>query len=352
MNSYKVLGLMSGTSLDGLDIACVEFRETDGIWAFQVLKATTVSYDLPMKKYLTETSFCSGAELIKRHVDFGKYLGNQVKDFIQQHDINVDLISSHGHTIFHQPQHGYTFQLGEGQSIYAITNIPVVFDFRSQDVALGGQGAPLVPMGDKMLFEKYDACINLGGISNISFEKENHRVAFDVSPLNMVLNYLAEKLGKSMDENGMIASTGRMNENLFHQLNGLGYYTLHGPKSIGREWVEKEVIPMLDASMLSVSDQLHIFTRHAAFQMAQVLNMHHLEHCLITGGGAYNQFFVHCLKEYSRAKFIIPDKEIIEFKEALIFAFLGLLRKRNQINVLSDVTGATHDHSSGLIVGG
>jgi anhydro-N-acetylmuramic acid kinase len=349
MRPYKVLGLMSGTSLDGLDMAYAEFIKENGHWKMQHIIAETLPYTNDFKKWLIHTMQCSGAELIKRHIEYGKYLGNAALAFIRKHELQPELIASHGHTIFHQPEQGYTFQLGHGSGIKVITGIHTVWDFRTMDVLLGGQGAPLVPMGDRLLFGDFDACLNLGGISNISFEYQHQRIAFDITPFNIVFNQLCQPLGISFDPGGYHASTGKLNEKLLDAFNQLEFYKKPPPRSLGKEWIDQYIFPLFKEYPDSTENHLHTFAKHVAIQISDTLNKYNIQNVLITGGGAYNQFFIEQLKSLSKAEIVIPDDITIQFKEALIFGLLGVLRIRNEINTLASVTGAASDSTGGCL---
>jgi anhydro-N-acetylmuramic acid kinase len=349
MERYKVLGLMSGTSLDGLDLAYAEFIPELDAWKMQHIIAETFSYTDEFRQWLNETMQCSGSELMERHIKFGKYLGKSALEFIQKHQLQPQLIASHGHTIFHQPEYGYTFQLGHGSGIRAITGIETVWDFRTLDVLLGGQGAPLVPIGDRLLFGSYHACLNLGGISNISFEFNDQRIAFDISPFNLVLNWLSQKLGLEFDPDGNYASKGKLNNHLLQSLNQLEFYKKTPPRSIGKEWIDRNVLPLFETYPDTTENHLHTFTVHAAIQISEILKKYNISKLLVTGGGTYNRFFMNQLKSMNRAEVVIPDDTTIQFKEALIFGLLGVLRIRKEINILASVTGASSNSSGGCI---
>lgn len=341
------IGLMSGTSLDGLDICLAEFEKQD-TWTFQILKAETLSYSEDWEIRLRNSIHLSSEDLLELHSDYGFYLGQQVKKFIHQHQLeNIDLIASHGHTVFHQPKRKFTLQIGDGKAIKLETGLPVIYDFRSQDVLMRGNGAPLVPIGDELLFSGYSACLNLGGFSNISLRSEGKRIAFDIAPVNIVLNYLAQQLHKSFDENGALAAKGKTDETLLNQLNALEFYQISHPKSLGIEWCHQHIFPLLEN--IETFDALATFTEHAAQQIANVINGYSIKDILITGGGAYNTFLIEKIRAKTKAEVIIPEKEIINYKEALIFAFMGVLKMNNEINVLSSATGSTADHCSGVI---
>lgn len=353
-NQYHVIGLMSGTSLDGLDIAFCHFKNNHHHWTFSILKTKSIEYQDSLAKRLKNAISLNAADLLVFHNYYGTWLGNQVNDFIHQNNLGVDFISSHGHTIFHQPEIGLTYQIGSGQHLANTCNHKVICDFRTNDISMGGQGAPLVPIGDQLLFSEYDFCLNLGGISNISFHQNNKRIAYDISPANMLLNHICSKINKPYDDKGKIAKTGKLNPDLLDRLNRIEYYTLPIPKSLGYEWFSKEVIPIIEASQHTIEDILHTAVHHIAIQIAQAIKSNCTSKgssLLITGGGAKNDFLIEVLKEQLEGyiKICIPPKEIIDYKEALIFAFMGVLKDRNEVNCLKSVTGAIKDTSSGVV---
>ncbi|HOR59721.1 MAG TPA: anhydro-N-acetylmuramic acid kinase [Bacteroidales bacterium] len=348
--SFNIIGLMSGTSLDGLDIAFVKFDEKNNNWIFKIVKAETVNYEPVLIQKFLSAHVMSALELKYLEKEFSEFCAKAVNNFTNDISEKFDLIASHGHTVFHQPEKGMTLQIGDGELIAKRCGINVISDFRSGDVALGGQGAPLVPIGDELLFYDYDACVNLGGFSNISFKNNNKkRVAFDICPVNIVLNHLCQKIGEKYDENGKIASENIVNKTLLAELNDLDYYFKKYPKSLGREWVEKEVFPILEKYLQtdSVENIISTFTIHIAFQISE--NIKNFSKVLFTGGGAYNGFLIKKIEEFSSVNIVVPENKIVDFKEALIFAFLGLLRWQNKINCLASVTGAERDSCCGKI---
>ena len=350
---WYVIGVMSGTSLDGVDLTYVKI-EKEKAYSFDILESKTVNYSEKWKNILFEAFNYSGEKLTKLNADYGKFLGEVINEFIQKKKLkNIDFIASHGHTIFHQPHLNYTLQIGNGAEICAINNIKTICDFRVQDVALGGQGAPLVPIGDRFLFSEYTFCLNLGGFSNISFEKEKERIAFDICPVNIVMNQYTRKIGLEYDDKGKMASKGNLNKNLLEELNGLPFYNDDQPKSLGYEYIEDVILPMIDNYELPVEDILRTFVEHVAIQIANVVNVNRTqnltENMLVTGGGAFNDFLIDRLRDLSKVEIVIPDKEIIDFKEALVFALLGVLKDQNEVNCLKSVTGAKRDHSSGVV---
>ena len=349
MQLYKAIGLMSGTSLDGVDIACCEFEQRDNQWSFEIRNAVTIAYSDLWRKRLSEANNLDAYDFSSLNCEYGSYLGDHVRDFVLRYSLNPDLVASHGHTIFHRPDLGVTVQIGHGAYIAKSSGLPVVCDFRSLDVARGGQGAPLVPVGDQLLFPEYRYCLNLGGFGNISFDQSGERIAFDICPVNIVLNHLARKMGKSFDENGNIARQGNINANLLTSLNELPFYQKNSPKSLGREWLESVVLPILEKSTISIQDKLRTFTEHIAIQVAESTMNKKIGQILITGGGSHNVFLVNRIKSNTNNKIVIPNKLLIDYKEAMIFAFLGILRYHGLNNIFASVTGADSDMCSGAI---
>lgn len=354
MKIYKVIGLMSGTSLDGLDLAYCHIWQTNTGWDYKIKQTKSVAYNLEMKLALKKAIHLSALDLLLLNNTYGTWLGKQVKQFIEEFQLEIDFISSHGHTVHHQPKKGLTYQIGSGQHIANASGYKVVCDFRINDVALGGQGAPLVPIGDQLFFSTYDFCLNLGGISNISFQKDNKRIAYDIGLANMVLNYSTQKINIPFDKGGKLAKKGKINKELWNKLNSLEYYKLPFPKSTGYEWFSKKVIPIIEATNDNVENLLHTCIHHICQQIAiQVLPIfpHKKSSMLVTGGGALNNFLIETLqlKLGNQVKLVPTNKTLIEFKEALIFALMGVLRVENKVNALSSVTGAKRDTSGGVI---
>jgi anhydro-N-acetylmuramic acid kinase len=343
-----VLGMMSGTSLDGLDLALCRFEFDGQRWSHSIVAAETVAYSESEKQDFRDAAFLGGAELIRFDAECGRTMGLRARAFLERQSVRPDFIASHGHTLFHQPHNGFTFQAGSGAHLAAAAGLPVVCDFRSLDVALGGQGAPLVPVGDRLLFGAYDFCLNLGGIANISYELGPDRLAFDICPVNMALNHLAGKLGMEYDRNGEAAGRGLINARLLEQLNGIPFYSLDPPKSLGREWFDLQFLPLIHQSDLQPEDLLATCSEHIAVQIARVMTGWNGS-VLVTGGGAWNAFLIGRLRKHLGAEIIVPDALTVNFKEALVFAFLGLLRWNSLANTLESVTGASASTSSGVI---
>jgi anhydro-N-acetylmuramic acid kinase len=354
--TYRAIGLMSGSSLDGLDIAFVEFLHHGGVWSFEIIAADCYQYSAQWKEKLQSATSLSAFDYALLHAQYGHYLGKEVLRFIEQNGLQykVGLISSHGHTTFHLPPK-MTAQLGDGAAIAAETGLPVVTELRALDVAFGGQGAPIVPIGEKLLLKGYEYYLNLGGIANISFQKDDQYVAFDVCPANRVLNMIIAKEGKEYDTGGEMASTGTVNEELLEKLNDLPYYQQPYPKSLANRFGTDEVYPLVASFNLSTADALRTYVEHIVQQIKRSINHQPPttnNKLLVTGGGAFNSFLVQKLAVVLTAldiEVVVPDEKIVQYKEALIMAFMGVLRWRQEYNVLSSVTGAQRDSIGGAL---
>lgn len=344
--SYYCIGSMSGTSLDGLDLAYIYFRVIDSKIEYKILYTETIPYTTQWSEKLKKVFFGTALDLVKINVDYGKYIGEAVNSFVKKFKIQqVDFVASHGQTIFHNPAEGYTCQIGSGATIAATCGYKVISDFRTQDVALGGQGAPLVPIGDKIFFSDFDYCINIGGFANISYEKDQVRKAFDICPANIILNHYAEKNGADYDANGAWARSGKTHFGLLKSLDQLSIYSTKDSMSF--EKVESEIIPLIESFNLSIQDVLNTVSEHIAIKIANAMDKK--GRAIITGGGALNSYLIERINKNTAVEIIIPETQIIQFKEALIFALLGLLKLENRVNCLSSVTRARKDHSSGVI---
>jgi anhydro-N-acetylmuramic acid kinase len=345
-NKLRVIGIMSGTSLDGIDLVYAEFWLTEK-WNFSVGPFQTIAYSRKWKDELQTLQSKDESYISQIDQEYGSLLGAYAHQFIKEHKLEVDAVCSHGHTIFHQPEKKITLQIGDARKIAEECQKTVINDFRSLDVELGGQGAPLVPIGDQLLFSNFDYCLNLGGFSNVSYQKNEKRIAYDICPVNIVLNKLSLKLGFEYDNCGDMASQGIINKPLLNDLNLLNYYSKSAPKSLGVEWVNKYFWPIVDSYTDSTINQLRTCVEHMAQQIGESLNN---GKCLSTGGGTFNTFLMARIKNYSKTTIHIPTKDIINYKEALIFGFLGVLKLKDEINCLSSVTGASRDCSSGTIL--
>lgn len=349
---YNIIGVMSGTSLDGIDLAYVTFYYDSKTWNFEVICTDTVGYNLEWKEQLKQAMTLDNKQLEVLDERYTTYLAGVINNFIQNNSIeNIDAVCSHGHTIFHKPELGYTLQIGNMPILADLIGQKVICDFRVQDVLLGGQGAPLVPIGDRLLFSDYDACLNLGGFANISFEgKLNYRLAYDISAVNTLLNEQVYKLGLEYDDKGILASKGQIDKELLKELNTLDFYQQSAPKSLGIEFLNAYVKPILNRYTLSVEDYLATLVEHIAIQIAAGIGVEAGQRILVTGGGAKNDYLVNRIKTHAVGiVFDTPSEEVIDFKEAIIFGFLGVLKMRDEVNVLASVTGAKYDHSSGKV---
>ena len=354
MEDFKItaIGLMSGTSLDGLDACCATFTSTGGRWDFVIDAARGYDYPDDLKYRLgTAAQQMSARDFVAFHSEYGRFLGARVADFMKEFGVKPDIVASHGHTVFHEPDRRIMFQIGDGAAIAAEARVPVVSDFRRLDIMLGGQGAPLVPIGDRLLFADYDFCLNIGGFSNISYEDGGCRQAFDISPVNYVLNHYCRQHGLEFDRDGLTARSGTVDRTLLERLDSLPFYAKTGAKSLGREWVEKEIFPIIDSRKLAFADLLATFTEHAARQVARVVKRvgKPSPTMLVTGGGAMNVYLVERIRHLSGCTVKIPPRQIIEFKEALIFAFLGALYMAGEASCLRSVTGAACDNIGGML---
>ncbi len=352
MRKYEIIGLMSGTSMDGLDIAHVRFEKNKSDeWSYLLLNSETFEYSNELISKLTNATLINVPSFLKLNKELGQTFGDLINQFLHKYQIEktkIDAIASHGHTTFHQPQNGFTSQIGCGSTISFITGIPVINDFRSKDVIAGGQGAPLVPIGDLLLFNKTaDSFLNIGGISNISFKVNNQMIAFDICPGNLPMNKLVQSKGMNYDKNGELAKSGEINFFLLDLLNRLEYYEQHHPKSLGTEWLENSFYPLIKFDK-DIENNLRTVIEHVSFQIASTLNQNNLKSVFITGGGAKNGFLIERLKHYFKGQVIIPEEQIVDFKEAIIFSFLGALYLDKKTNTLSSVTGASKNVIGGV----
>lgn len=358
---YRVIGVMSGSSLDGLDIAFVELEEKGGKWSFSIPATACYAYNDEWSKKLRSGRDLSAIEFVELDAAYGHFLGEQLNRFIAEKGLEykVGLIASHGHTLFHAPGK-YSIQIGDGAAIAAETDLPVVSDLRSLDVALGGQGAPIVPMGEHLLFPEFNYFLNIGGIANISRKGTDYYDAFDVCPANRILNLLAGQKGLSFDKDGALAANGRINEDLLEQLNQLDYYQSAYPKSLSNEFGTEVVFPLLLAREYSTEDLLATYAEHIAIQVSNAMELVVKKRgssvapdkILVTGGGAHNTYLISRISQHllpHEVEVVLPEKEIIDYKEALVMALLGVLRWREEETVFSSVTGAKRGSSGGAL---
>ena len=347
MNEISAIGVMSGSSLDGLDICYCDYKYIESKWQFQNLKGETIPFPEDIYSQLRNVVEFSGRELSELDVRLGIWIGQMIRAFCQRHQYHPYVIGSHGHTVFHDPKGGYSIQIGSGQAIASYAKIPTISDFRSKDVLLGGTGAPLVPIGDKHLFSDYDVCINLGGIANLTINCEGSPRAFDVAPCNQILNKIANRMGLSFDQDGKMASSGNVLKSWYAALRTPIFYQKKGPKSISNEWVEKEVLNKLPEQE-SPQDLAFTFCKFVGDQIAESLSETVFNNVLLSGGGVYNKTLIRAIERALGVKVVVPKREIINFKEALIFSFMAVLKLREEVNVLKSVTGGLKNTSSGV----
>ncbi len=358
---YRAIGVMSGSSLDGLDIVFASFEETRGIWSYEIIAAKTYGYSEDWQRKLQQAASLTAYDYLQLHSAYGKFIGEKINEFIQSYNLyhQVQVIASHGHTVFHAPQNGFTAQLGAGADIAAVTGINVVSDLRAMDVALGGQGAPIVPVGEKLLFKGYDLLLNIGGIANITCKTGDEYIAFDICPANKILNLLAQKENKPFDENGALAESGTAHDGLLETLNDFDYYTLPFPKSLDNSFGTQTVLPIIESyGQITTSDALRTYIEHITIQVSKSVQLLHEKYTInnkqlmITGGGALNTFLINNLQQAlgpSGFSIIVPDNHIVQYKEGLIMALLGLLRWREENTVLQSVTGASRSSIGGAV---
>ena len=346
---YNVIGVMSGTSCDGLDLALCSFWYSNRKWNYKLIDSKGINYGIDLKRKLKGCYKLSGYELKILDVEFGDFIAKEIKKFIGNKEISIDLISSHGHTVFHDTKNKIHHQIGNPFLIYKTFNYPVVFNFRELDVILGGEGAPLVPYGEKELFSEYDYCVNIGGILNISLLKKHNIIGYDICPANIILNNFSKKLGHEFDKDGQLSKKGKNNPELFEKLNQLPYNKIKSPKSLDIIYIKENYYPLFNS--LSSADVLHTFINHIAYQLNENIK-NKKGKVLLTGGGTFNKHLMEKLNYFNKLdiKYIVPNKKLVIFKEAIVFGFLGLLRFLNKKNIDNSVTGSTNSSSSGLIL--
>lgn len=349
---------MSGSSLDGLDIVYAELTEVRGQWSYQIHAAECIPYADELRNSLRDAIHMNARDYQLLHTAYGRFTGEQVNAFIERNGLNhkIHFVASHGHTTFHIPEERTTAQLGDGASIAAVTGLPAITDLRAIDVALGGQGAPIVPIGEKYLFPDFAYLLNLGGIANISAKNGESYQAFDICPANRVLDTLAQGLGKAYDENGSLAAGGVTDEALLSVLNALPYYALPSPKSLANDFGTDTVLPLIAGHTLSVQGKLRTYVEHIATQIEASVKGLGLPtqgaQMLVTGGGAFNRFLIETIDarlDPLGITLVVPDEQTAAYKEALVMALIGALRWRQQPNILSSVTGAPRDSVNGAL---
>ena len=351
-NNLQLLGLMSGTSLDGLDIAQVSFGfSSNHNIDFQLINCKTYPLPKPIFEKLSNVFSLSAMAVFELDQELARFYAACIAQFISENNIKqteITAIASHGQTIFHQPNKGYTTQIGCGSTLNFLTKIPVINQFRQLDVSAGGQGAPLVPLGDALLFAPFaDGFLNLGGFANISTPQNASAVAYDIAPANLPMNQWMQQLGKAYDANGELAREGKINEAILSKVLSLEFFSQNGPKSLGTEWLESTYLPFFEH--VSIPDKLRTHLEVLKTLCIRAFEYLDLKSVYVTGGGAFNNYFIELLSAEFKGKLIIPDADIINYKEAIIFAFLGARFLRNETTTLSAVTGATEALRTGIL---
>lgn len=362
MKKYQVLGLMSGSSLDGLDIAFCEFIvEDQKIFSWQLLQADTIPFSEMWQSRLAHLPHQSALVYAQSHVYFGHYMGELVNQFLEKYSIQPDFIASHGHTIFHYPEKRMTAQIGDGAALAAVTGCPVISDFRTQDIAINGEGAPLAPTADKHLLSGYDFYLNLGGIANVSCNVNGKFVSFDIGGANQIFDALARLVDLDYDDEGKIASAGKVVNELLSEVNSIDYFAQKYPKSLDNQWVVNNLVKKYMEYPESVENRMRTAVEQLAQQTVQdVIQVIENEGFIKqkytmypTGGGVFNTFLMQRMQELFLEKMdleiVLPEKEIIQFKEAILMGLLGVLRMENIPNCMSSVTGAKRDTIGGAV---
>lgn len=345
MTEYHVLGVMSGSSLDGLDVCLTKFNQSSS-WAYEILAADTLDIPEALKLQLRQSDRLKARSLFLLDQQYGNWMGEQIRHWRSKNKHKVDLIGVHGHTVFHEPKEGFSIQIGNGANVCVATGIPTVDRFREKDIILGGQGAPLVPFGERLLWPQYQVFINLGGIANVATHGSTTR-AWDIAPCNQVLNHLAKLAGKDYDENGQIAREGALDPQWLENLRSLDYFSKPAPKSLSNQWTQE----VLHQAPNNIKDALNTYVHFLGEQIAADLKaVPDGQVVLITGGGAYNSYLIETIKKMSPGlQFVLPEHQLIAYKEALVFGLMALHRQLELPNVLSSVTGALRDSVSGVL---
>ncbi len=350
---YYLIGIMSGTSLDGLDVSFATYNLENGRWSCHLSASKTYNYKPELAQRIQNAPKSTALELTRLDRDLGDFIGEKINTFIEEKNIDrqkIHAIASHGHTVFHQPEERLTLQIGCGTSISTTSSLPVINNFRLKDVRLNGQGAPLVPIGNRLLFDNENRIyLNIGGFANLSYYTKNKQLGYDLCPVNFVLNALCQKLELPYDLNGDIARSHEIDLPLLEKLNALSRYQILDKKALGSEWVEAKVMPLLETDKSSIKQKIATYTEHAAQQIVNYLHEIKVNEVELSGGGTHNSFLVDRIANHFNGTVILPEKEIIDFKEALIFGFLGALYLDKQHNCLKEITQADRDSIGGIL---
>jgi len=340
---------MSGSSLDGIDLALCRFSFEGIRWNFKVEATSTYNYPAEWTQMLKTAPQLPTKDLFALNTKYSQYIGKRIVEFISTFKLQPDYIASHGHTVFHEPAQGFSYQMGDGALLAQITKVATISDFRNKDITHGGQGAPLVPIGDELLFGDYKACLNVGGIANISYREGDHRIGYDICGANQLLNGLSEKINLPYDDEGRIASTGNVIPELLGHLNENEFFQKPYPKSLSNQFVQQYLVsPLLDYNA-EIPDKMATAVEHIALQVAAILDKLSPGNVLVTGGGAKNRFLIKTLAQLTPHMLVVPHEKLIDFKEAIVFAFMGALRVNESVNCLASVTGARQDSVCGRI---
>lgn len=359
--TYRVLGLLSGSSLDGADLAVCSFSvdplTPTKLLSWNIHLARTIPYPQEWITRFKNLPGASARDLVLADTELGHYYGVLINQLLKEHSITVDLISSHGHTIFHFPELKTTTQIGDGAAIVSETGIDTVTQLRSVDVAFAGEGAPLAPLGDRYLYPGYTYYLNLGGIANVTAYQDEKIIAFDICPCNQIFNALAETIGQDFDRDGAIAASGNLNHPLLARLQDDDYLIKPYPKSLDNTWSQEHQVKQaiqwdarLEDKMNTAVEFVALEIAKACRQLTQPESSTERPTLFCTGGGALNAHLIsriafHC----PEIELVLPSRKIIEFKEVSFIALAGLFRCLRVPNLYASVTGAPSDTINGAL---
>ncbi len=348
-----LLGIMTGSSKDGMDLSLCGFSGLDNLH-WEVIQHWSIPYNNQVLELVELNPSDSLTSVLTKQVGFTKWIANAVNKL--ETKVKIDAIALHGHTVTHLPDQGFTFQMGSGASLYALTGIPVIADFRQQDIALGGEGTPMAPLADLVLFRDYDLFLNLGGIANVSCRKNDEITGYDIAPCNQVFDFFAKQLGSSYDKDGSWAAEGVLDQDLYNMLGGDPYFSQSAPKSLDNSYIKESFIPKMVNTKITPKDALHTFAHFLAKRIAHELSDAKTikTKVLATGGGIRNTFFKNLLDNQLaklQMELVLPSDDIVEFKESILMALLAYYRLNNHENLLAKVTGASRDSIGGALYG-
>ena len=360
IKSVRALGLMSGTSLDGVDIALIK---TDGIDVYDFGRAYTVPYDDSLREQirsilgLKPDTEQNAAKISLVENLLTAFHAEVVKDFLSAEDEPVDVIGFHGHTIHHEPENHYTHQIGDGQLLADLTGIKVVNRFRNADVCAGGQGAPLVPVYHAALcadMEKPVAVLNIGGVSNITWiGSTGEMLAFDTGPGNAPVNdWVLKHAGMHMDYNGKLAISGKVNEPILSVLMKHKYFAKYPPKSIDRNIFNEKLEHLEGLSLEDGAATATAFTAEAVAYSISFFLPEPPKKLIISGGGANNPTMVRFIRRRLPDIEVTTGREIgwnCEAMEAQAFAYLAVRRLAGLPITFPTTTGVSEPLPGGEI---